>query len=161
MCVGNLFSPPKPPPAPPRMKPAPTQRAPAPPPEMPTPERIKDETGEVEAKMSTRKKKALEVKKVQEGVKQLGAVDPATMPSAPPGGIAPPSGQECIMCVAQAEQFTGGIRNIRDNVNAVTGWGNPGTRGERTTNVNVYNRLPGGDITPAKDSLKVKGGGKK
>ena len=31
------------------------------------------------------------------------------------------------MCVAQAEQFTGGIRNIRDNVNAVTGWGNPGT----------------------------------
>ena len=92
MCVGNIFTPPKPPPAPPRMKPAPTQRAPAPPPEMPTPEKIKDETGEDEAKMSTRKKKALEVKKVQEGVKQLGAVDPATMPSAPPGGIAPPSG---------------------------------------------------------------------
>ena len=66
------------------------------------------------------------------------------------------------MCVAQAEQFTGGIRNIRDNVNAVTGWGNPGTRGASPSpTVNIYNRLPGGDITPAKDSLKVSGGGKK
>jgi len=90
MCVGNLFTPPKPPPSPPRMKAAPPLRSPAPPPEMPTPDKIKDETGDDESKLSTRKKKALEVKKVQEGVKQLGAIDPATMPTAPPAGVATP-----------------------------------------------------------------------
>ena len=70
------------------------------------------------------------------------------------------------MCVAAADQFTGSIRNIRDNVNTVTGWGNPGTRGERSSpTVNVYTHTPGGDIqkqnTPTKDSLKVSGGGRK
>ena len=64
------------------------------------------------------------------------------------------------MCVAMADQFTGSVRNIRDNVNAVTGWGNPGTRGEQSApNVTIYNQLPGGDIakadTPGKDSLKL------
>ena len=66
------------------------------------------------------------------------------------------------MCLAAADQVSGQLRRTRDNVNALTGWGNPGTRGESPTpTVNIYNRLPGGDITPAKDSLKVKDGGKK
>ena len=91
MCVGNLFSPPKPPAPPPRMKAAPPLRSPAPPPSMPTPDKIKDETGEDEGKLSTRKKKALEVKKVREGVKQLGAINPATTPDTPPSGITPPA----------------------------------------------------------------------
>ena len=67
------------------------------------------------------------------------------------------------MCLMQAEQFTGSVRNIRDNVNAVTGWGNPGTRGEQQQpNVTIYNQLPGGDIakagesTPNKKALKTK-----
>ena len=87
MCVGGLFGgAPKMPSPPPRMKPAPPLRSPAPPPEMPTPDKIKDEVDD-EDKLSTRKKKALEIQKVQAGVKQLGAVDPATMPSTPPGGV--------------------------------------------------------------------------
>ena len=73
------------------------------------------------------------------------------------------------MCLMQAEQLTGSVRNIRDNVNAVTGWGNQGTRGEQSApNVTIYNQLPGGDIaksgepTPNKKALKtnspIKGG---
>ena len=90
MCVGGLFGGmPKPPAPPPRMKPAPPLKSPAPPPDMPTPDKIKDEVDE-EDKLSTRKKKALEIQKVQAGVKQLGAVDPATMPSTPPGGVSAP-----------------------------------------------------------------------
>ena len=70
------------------------------------------------------------------------------------------------MCVMEAASLTGGVRQIRDNVNAVTGWGNPGTRGEGASpNVTIYNQLPGGDIAkagaPGKDSLKVSSGGKK
>ena len=66
------------------------------------------------------------------------------------------------MCVAAADQISGQLRRTRDNVNALTGWGNPGTRGEGPSpTVNIYNRLPGGDVAPAKDSLKVSGGGKK
>ena len=90
MCVGNLFSPPKPPAPPPRMRPAPPLRSPAPPPSMPTPDKIKDETGEDEGKLSTRKKKALEIKKVREGTKQFGAINPATAPDTPPAGITTP-----------------------------------------------------------------------
>ena len=90
MCVGNLFKPPKPPAPPPRMKPAPPLRRPAPPPEIPTPDRIKDETGEDDATLSTRKKKALEIEKVKEGVKEFSAIDPATTPDSPPGGISGP-----------------------------------------------------------------------
>ena len=67
------------------------------------------------------------------------------------------------MCMGMADQLTGSVRNIRDNVNAVTGWGNPGTRGEQQQpNVTIYNQLPGGDIakagesTPNKSALKAK-----
>tara|TARA_R100001082_G_scaffold9317_1_gene5306 strand:- start:414 stop:689 length:276 start_codon:yes stop_codon:yes gene_type:complete len=91
MCVGNLFGGSKPsaPPPPPRRAPAPTMRAAAPPPEMPTPRKIAEETGEDE-KLSTRKKKALEIKKTKEGVKQLGAIDPGALPTTPPGGVSAP-----------------------------------------------------------------------
>ena len=91
MCVGNLFGgTPKPPAPPPRMRPAPPLRSPAPPPDMPTPDRIKDEEGE-DDKLSTRKKKALEIQKVQQGVKQFGAINPASLPETPAGGITTPS----------------------------------------------------------------------
>ena len=71
MCLSS----PKPPPAPPRMKPAPPVKAPAPPPEIPTQDRMDDEETEKQ-KISTRKKKALEIKKTKEGVRTLGAIDP-------------------------------------------------------------------------------------
>ena len=93
MCVGNLFGGgikshvPAPPP---RMKPAPPLRSPAPPPEMPTPDRIRDEEGE-DDKVSTRKKKALEIQKVQAGVKEFGAINPASLPETPAGGITSPA----------------------------------------------------------------------
>ena len=74
---------------PPRQAPAPTMKAAAPPPEMVSPEKIKDEQGD-EDKLSTKKKKALEIKKVKEGVKQFGAVDPKTLPSSPEGGVTTP-----------------------------------------------------------------------
>tara|TARA_R100000008_G_C3562449_1_gene157040 strand:+ start:847 stop:1113 length:267 start_codon:yes stop_codon:yes gene_type:complete len=86
MCVGNLFGGPKMPPPPKPQAPAPTMKAAAPPPEMVSPERIKEEVGDDE-KLSTKKKKALEIKKTKEGVKQLGAIDPKSVPSAPPGGV--------------------------------------------------------------------------
>ena len=82
MCVSS----PKPPPAPPRMKPAPPVKAPAPPPEIPTQDRMDDEESE-KAKLSTRKKKALEIKKTKEGVKEFGAIDPKSVPDTPTGGI--------------------------------------------------------------------------
>ena len=41
-----------------------------------------------------------------------------------------------------------GLRKTRDNFNNLFGTGNPGTRGEtQAPIVNVYNRLPGGDIS--------------
>ena len=88
MCVGNLFGSPKAPAPPPRMKPAPPLKSPAPPPEMPTPEKITE--GDEESKLSTRKKKALEIQKVQRGVKEFGAINPASTPDTPPGGVTPP-----------------------------------------------------------------------
>ena len=89
MCVGNLFGGrPKAPAPPPRMRPAPPLKAAAPPPEMVQPEKIVED--EDDEKLSTRKKKALEIQKVKEGVKTFGAVDPSTMPQGPEGGIAPP-----------------------------------------------------------------------
>ena len=93
MCVGNLFGgggpqfTPPPPPKP--MAPAPTVKGAAPPPEMVTPEKIKQ--GEEEEKISTRKKKALEIQKVKEGVKTFSAIDPSTMPQSPEGGIPKPN----------------------------------------------------------------------
>ena len=89
MCVGGLFSAHKAPIAPPRQTVAPTMKAAAPPPETVTPEKIKEEGGE-EDKLSTKKKKALEIKKVKEGVKTFGAIDPKTLPTTPSGGINTP-----------------------------------------------------------------------
>ncbi len=90
MCVGGLFGGrPRTPTPPPRQTVAPTMKAAAPPPEMVAPEKIKEEGGE-EDKVSTRKKKALEIKKVKEGVKTFGAIDPKTLPATPQGGINTP-----------------------------------------------------------------------
>ena len=90
MSVGNLFGgAPKPPAPPPRMRPAPTVKSAAPPPEMVSPEQIREEEGE--EKVSTKKKKALEIQKVKEGVKAFSAIDPTSMPQGPEGGITPPT----------------------------------------------------------------------
>ena len=89
MCVGPLGGGNRRPPTPTRQAPAPTMKAAAPPAEMVSPEKIKDEQGD-EDKLSTRKKKALEIKKVKEGVKQFGAINPASLPSTPSGGINQP-----------------------------------------------------------------------
>ena len=90
MCVGGLFGGGrKPMPQPQRQTPAPTMQAAAPPPEMVSPERIKEEEGD-EDKLSTKKKKALEIKKVKEGVKTFGATDPKTLPTTPQGGVNTP-----------------------------------------------------------------------
>ena len=89
MCVGP-FAPRMPQmPAITRQQPAPTMKAAAPPTEMVDPEKIKEE-GKGEDKITTKNKKALEIKKVKEGVKQLGAVDPKTLPSSPEGGVNTP-----------------------------------------------------------------------
>ena len=85
MCVGNLFSPSRTPQAPPRQAPAPTVKSAAPVAEMVQPEKIKDEGDE--EKIETRKKKALEIKKVKEGVKEFGAISPKGLPSGPEGGV--------------------------------------------------------------------------
>ena len=86
MCVGPFM--PKAPqmPAPVKQAAAPTMKAAAPPPETVTPERIKEEGGE-EDKLSTKKKKALEIKKVREGTKTFGAIDPKNLPNTPKGGV--------------------------------------------------------------------------
>ena len=90
MCVGGLFGGGRRQPAPPpRQQPAPTMKAAAPPPEMVSPEKIKDEQGD-EDKLSTKKKKALEIKKVKEGVKTFGAFNPASLPDTPSGGVNTP-----------------------------------------------------------------------
>ena len=89
MCVGNLFGGNRTPTPPPRQAPAPTMKAAAPPSEMVSPERIKEEGGD-EDKISTKKKKALEIQKVREGVKTFGAIDPKTLPNTPQGGITTP-----------------------------------------------------------------------
>ena len=72
-----------------RRDPAPQLRADAPKSEIISPERIKDETGK-EDKLSTKKKKALEIKKVREGVKTFGAINPASLPKTPSGGVNTP-----------------------------------------------------------------------
>jgi len=88
MCVGPFV--PKMPqmPTPTRQAPAPTMKSAAPPPETVTPEEIKKEQGE--ELIDTKKKKALEIKKVKEGVKQFGAIDAKSMPSSPEGGVTTP-----------------------------------------------------------------------
>ena len=89
MCVGPLA--PRTPnmPAPQRQQPAPTMKAAAPPTEMVSPERIKEE-GTGEDKLATKKKKALEIQKVKEGVKTFGAINPAALPDTPSGGVNTP-----------------------------------------------------------------------
>ena len=90
MCVGGLFGGGrKPMPQPQRQAPAPTMKAAAPPAEMVSPEKIRDEQGD-EDKLSTKKKKALEIKKVKEGVKTFGAINPASLPDTPSGGVNTP-----------------------------------------------------------------------
>ena len=91
MCVGGLFGGgrSRQMPAPVRQRPAPTMKAAAPPSEMVSPEKIKDEQAD-EDKLSTKKKKALEIKKVKEGVKTFGAINPAALPDTPSGGINQP-----------------------------------------------------------------------
>ena len=86
MCVGGLFGGNRTPAPPQRQAPAPTMRAAAPPAEMISPERIKDDSAD-EDKISTKKKKALEIQKVKEGVKTFGAINPANLPSTPGGGV--------------------------------------------------------------------------
>ena len=89
MCVGGLFCVYRTPAPPPRQAPAPTMKAAAPPSEMVSPERIKEE-GTGEDKLATKKKKALEIQNVKEGVKTFGASDPKTLPSSPEGGVTTP-----------------------------------------------------------------------
>ena len=86
MCLGA----PKAPAPPPRMKPAPPPKTAAPPPDIPQADRMEDEQTEKQ-KLSTRKKKALEIKKTREGVKSLGAIDPAQQIN-PNTNVAPSSG---------------------------------------------------------------------
>ena len=71
MCIGPLAPSVPQPQAPPTVKqtPAPTVKSAAPPPEFVEPEKIKEEVGEDEV-LDTKKKKALEIKKVKEGVKE-------------------------------------------------------------------------------------------
>ena len=93
MCLGS----PKPPPSPPRMAPAPPPKTAAPPPDIPQADRMEDEETEKQ-KLSSRKKKALEIKKTREGVKTLGAIDPAAQlnpntNTAPASGINTPTGR--------------------------------------------------------------------
>ena len=85
MCVGPL-APPKPPPAPKPRGPAPTVKAPAKGPEYVEPQKIKEET-EDDDLIDTKKKKALEIQKTKEGVKQFGSIDPKSMPQGPEGGV--------------------------------------------------------------------------
>ena len=76
MCLGGR---PSPPPPPPRMKPAPPMKSAGPPPDIPASTRIEDEDTD-EDKISTRKRKAMEIKQAQKGVKEFGAIDPGSMP---------------------------------------------------------------------------------
>ena len=87
MCVGDLFKPPSPPPVPePRLDiPPPIKEAEAPS-ETPQAEQLREDAQET---VDTRKKKALEIQKVQTGVREFGAINPAT-PESPEGGITNP-----------------------------------------------------------------------
>ena len=88
MCVGP-FAPKMPQmPAPQRHAPPPTQKAAPPPEEYVAPEDIKDKEGE--EKVSTKRKKELEIEKQKKGVKEFGSVDPENLPDTPEGGVNPP-----------------------------------------------------------------------
>ena len=87
MCGGPL-APPRPPSTPPpvRQNVAPTVKSAQKAPEYVEPEKIKEETGDDEV-IDTKKKKALEIKKTKEGVKQFSAIDAKAMPQGPEGGV--------------------------------------------------------------------------
>ena len=90
MCVAPVmsllgFNRPSPPPTPQRMAPAPTLKSQAKAPEYVKPEDIRE--GDEDEKLESRKKKALEIKKTREGVKQMSSIDAATMPQGPEGGV--------------------------------------------------------------------------
>ena len=90
MCIPGLFGgTPSAPTPPPRMDPAPPPKPAAPPSEVPEPDKL--EGDDAAASKIKQKRKALEVQKAQQGVKQFGAINPATTPTAPPQGITPPS----------------------------------------------------------------------
>jgi hypothetical protein len=86
MCIGP-FAPkmPQMPAAPRRQQAAPQIKSAAAPAEYVKPEDLKE--GSEEEKLETRKKKALEIKKTKEGVKQMAAIDEKSMPQGPEGGI--------------------------------------------------------------------------
>ena len=86
MCVGPL-APPSPPTQPPvKQNVAPTVKSASKAPEYVEPEKIKEETGDEEV-IDTKKKKALEIKKTKEGVKEFSAIDAKSMPKTPEGGV--------------------------------------------------------------------------
>jgi len=89
MCIGPLA--PKMPqmPAPIRQSAAPSVKSAAPPTEYVEPKDLKTDEGDDE-KMTTKKKKALEIQKTKEGVKEFGAIDPKTTPQGPEGGVNTP-----------------------------------------------------------------------
>ena len=88
MCVGNLLGGNQQPATPTRQSPAPTMKAAAPPPEYVAPEDLRKDDDE--DKISTKKKKQLEIEKQKKGVKQFGAVNPDNLPNTPEGGVNPP-----------------------------------------------------------------------
>jgi len=89
MCIGPLA--PKMPqmPAPIKQSAAPSVKSAAPPTEYVEPKDLKDDEGDDE-KMTTKKKKALEIKKTKEGVKEFSAIDEKSMPQGPEGGVNTP-----------------------------------------------------------------------
>ena len=91
MCVGSIFTPPRPPSPPPRPTPTarPEVKSAAKAPEYVEPEKIKEETGDDE-KIDTKKKKALEIEKTKKGVKEFDAIDPKAVPDTPEGGVNAP-----------------------------------------------------------------------
>jgi len=87
MCVGPFR--PKMPQMPKPQGPAPTVKAAQKAPDYVDPEKIKEETGDDE-KLTTKKKKALEIQKTKEGVKEFGSISEKSMPQGPEGGVNTP-----------------------------------------------------------------------
>ena len=89
MCVGP-FAPKMPAmPAPQRQAPPPSQKSAEPPAEYVPPEELKEKDGE--EKLSTKRKKELEIEKQKKGVKEFGSVDPKNLPNTPEGGVNTPT----------------------------------------------------------------------
>ena len=86
MCAGLFSAPRMPAPPPTRQNVAPTVKAAQKAPEYVEPEKLKEDTGDEDV-VDTKKKKALEIKKTKEGVKQFSAIDAKSMPQGPEGGF--------------------------------------------------------------------------